>query len=66
MPDTVGWVHKFDVEVVRKKPTEYKELLDCLENDEFVLKVEYVKMRKYMRKLQEKQRPTGNSLFDLL
>ncbi|KOA21178.1 NACHT domain protein [Clostridium homopropionicum DSM 5847] len=64
-PDPVGWVYEFDVEAIREEPEEYKELLDCLDNDEFVLKEEYVKIRQYLEKLQAKQRPTGDSLFDL-
>jgi hypothetical protein len=64
-PDTVGWVYEFDVEAVREEPKEYKKLLGCLDDDNFVLKVEYVKMREYLEKLQKKQRPTGDSLFDL-
>ncbi|QHQ61472.1 NACHT domain-containing protein [Anaerocolumna sedimenticola] len=65
IPDIVGRVYEFDVEAVRKKPTEYKELLDCLDNDQFALKEEYVEMRRYLEKLQAKQKPTGGSLFDL-
>lgn len=65
MPDTVGWVYEFNVEDVRKRPTAYRELLDRLDDDEFVLKKEYMKVRQYMKKLQAKQRLTGNSLFDL-
>jgi hypothetical protein len=65
VPDTAGCVYEFDIEDIRKKPTKYKKLLACLDNDEFVLKEEYVKMRQYMKILQTKQKPTGNSLFDL-
>ena len=64
-PDTVGWVYELDVEEVRKQQAEYKDLLDCLNDDEFVLKEEYVEMREYLKKLQAKQKPTGDSLFDL-
>lgn len=65
VPDTVGWVYEFDIDAIREEPEEYKKLLDCLDDDNFVLKVEYVKMREYLEKLQTKQRPTGDSLFDL-
>ena len=63
--DVVGRAYEFNVEDVRKNPSKYKELLDCLDNDQFILKEEYVKMRQYMEKLQAKQKPTGDGLFDL-
>ena len=63
--ETVGWVYEFDVKNIRKKPIEYKELLKCLENDGFKPKKEYEEIRKYLMKLQKKQKSTGNHLFDL-
>ena len=65
MIETVGWVYEFDVKNIRKKPIEYKELLKCLENDGFKPKKEYEEIRKYLMKLQKKQKSTGNHLFDL-
>ena len=64
-PDVVGWIYEFDVEDVRTQPAKYKELLDYLNDDYFVIKEEYVEIREYLKKLQAKQTPTGNSLFDL-
>lgn len=65
IPDTVGWVYEFEIEAVRKESNEYKELLDCLDDDKFALKKDYVEIRKYLEKLQAKQRSTGDNLFDL-
>ena len=64
-PDIVGWIYEFDVEDVRKQPAKYKDLLDYLNDDEFVAKKEYVEIREYLNKLQAKQKPTGDGLFDL-
>ena len=64
-PEVVGWIYEFDVETVRKNPAKYKDLLDCLNDDEFTAKEEYVELREYLKELQSKQKPTGDSLFDL-
>ena len=64
-PDVVGWVYDFDVNTIRKNPSKYFDLIERLDDDEFVLKQEYMEMREYLKKLQAKQKPTGNSLFDL-
>lgn len=64
-PDVVGWVFEIDIEDIRMKPEEYKKLLEDLDNDNFVLKVEYIRMREYLEKLKLKQKVTGGSLFDL-
>lgn len=64
-PDVVGWVYEIDVEEVRGNPSEYSELINCLDDDEFDAKKSYVQMREYLNKLQSKQKPTGDSLFDL-
>lgn len=63
--DTVGWLFEIDIEDVCRKSNEYKNLLEYLDSDDFVLKVEYIKMREYLEKLKEKQKVTGSSLFDL-
>ena len=64
-PDEVGWVYALDVEDVRMQPIKYKELLECLDDDDFSLKEIYVEIREYLKKLQAKQKRTGDSLFDL-
>ncbi|MFY9549028.1 NACHT domain-containing protein [Miniphocaeibacter sp.] len=64
-PDTVGWLFEIDIDDILRKPEEYKELLEILDKDDFVLKVEYIKMRKYLEELKAKQKVTGGSLFDL-
>ncbi len=64
-PNVVGWVYEIDVEEVRRNPLEYSELINRLDDDEFDAKKCYVQMREYLRELQVKQRPTGDSLFDL-
>ena len=64
-PDTVGWTYEFEVESVRKDPTEYAELLSLLDDEGFSLKEEYDQMREYLQKLRDKQTPLGDSLFDL-
>lgn len=65
-PDTVGWVYEFEVESVRKDPTEYTELLICLNDENFRLKMEYYEMREYFQELRDKQTPSGDSLVDIL
>lgn len=65
IPDTVGWIYEFDIDAIRNELDEYKELLDCLNNDKFSLKQEYLRMRKFLEKLKSRQKPTGNSLFDM-
>lgn len=64
-PDVVGWLFEIDIEYIRMKAEEYKKLLEDLDNDNFVLKIEYVRMREYLEKLRLKQKSTGSSLFDL-
>ena len=64
-PDEEGWLLEFDVEEIRKKERTYKELLIILTADGFVLKEEYDKAREYFTELEAKQKPTGDSLFDL-
>ena len=61
----VGWLFEIDIEYIRMKAEEYKKLLEDLDNDNFVLKIEYVRMREYLEKLRLKQKSTGSSLFDL-
>ena len=63
--DAVGWLYCFNVEDVLSQPKKYGELKTCLSDDKFYLKDEYTKIREYMNKLKEKQKPTGSSLFDL-
>ena len=65
IPDTVGWIYEFEVGSVRKDAIKYAGLLKCLEDENFTLKEEYAEMRKYLKKLQDKQAPSGDSLFDL-
>lgn len=65
IPDVVGWVYEFDIENVRNNSLKYKKLIDCLDDDDFDLKQEYIEMREYLNQLQSKQKPTGDSLFDL-
>ncbi|WP_435575502.1 hypothetical protein [Clostridium algidicarnis] len=43
----------------------YSELIKRLDDDEFDAKKSYVQMREYLNELQSKQKPTGDSLFDL-
>ncbi len=64
-PDTVGWEYGFEVESVRMASDDYAELLKRLDDDNFSLKKEYTKMRKYFEKLQVKPMPSSNNLFDL-
>ena len=61
----VGWVYEIDVEEVRGNPSKYSELIKCLDDDVFDAKKSYVQMREYLYELQSKQKPTGDSLFDL-
>ena len=65
IPDPVGWIYEFDVESVRNDANRYAELLKCLEDKNFTLIEEYAEMREYLEKLQDKQAPSGDSLFDL-
>ncbi len=64
-PDPIGWVLEFDIADVRKKRTKYKELVEILDADDFVLKIEFEDAREYLNALVAKQRPTGDGLFDL-
>jgi hypothetical protein len=64
-PEPVGWVLEFDIAEVRKKRTKYKELLEMLDADDFVLKCEFADAREYLSALVTKQKPTGDGLFDL-
>lgn len=65
IPDTVGWKYEFEVEYVRKDPLEYAELLSCLDDEDFKLRVEYDAIRQYLEELRDKQTPSGDNLFDL-
>ncbi|WP_438733293.1 hypothetical protein [Enterococcus sp. DIV1314a] len=39
--------------------------IKCLDDDVFDAKKRYVQMREHLYELQSKQKPTGDSLFDL-
>ena len=65
IPEPVGWILEFDVEEVYKKKETYKELLNILDSDDFILKIEYAAVRTYFNALVAKQKPTGDGLFDL-
>ena len=64
-PDVVGWLYEFKVEDVRENPSEYSDLIKCLDDDEFDAMKCYVQMREFLNELQSKQKPTGDSLFDM-
>lgn len=66
VPDTVGWDYTFDVTELFANPDQYKELLECLNNDDCDFKKEYVTLRAYLAKLQKKQNPVGETLLELL
>ena len=64
--DEAGFVCKFSIAEVRKDPEVYKDLLDDLQNDKFVLKKQYIVAQKCLKELVVRQRSEVDSLFDLL
>ncbi len=64
--EDVGYVCCFDVAEVRQHPEKYSELLDELNDEEFIFKKQYYAAHHYMKKLSEKQKIEDDSLLDLL
>lgn len=65
MPTPVGWVLQIDVGDLRKRAYKYKHMLELMNLDSFVLKKEYIDVRKCLEKLRLNLKPKGDSLFDL-
>ena len=63
-PDEVGWVYEGDIHDILKRRTDYKPLLDLLDDDSFSWKKEYHAAREYLKRLEEAQKPRGSGLFD--
>ena len=64
--EKAGFVCRFVVAEVRQHPEKYGELLDELNDDEFVFKKQYHAVHQYMKELAAKQKTEDDSLFDLL
>lgn len=64
-PEVVGRNYELDIEFILQYPDEYEYVLSWLSNDDFPLKKEYLAVREYMLKLQDKKNIVGNDLFDL-
>ena len=46
-------------------PESFDDVVSLLENDEFPLKAEFVKVREYMQKLIDEKETVGDDLFDM-
>lgn len=64
-PEVVGRVYEFNIKDIRKDSIVYEELITSLNQNEFILKIEYNQIRGYFEDLKDKQWCSGDSLFDL-
>ncbi len=66
MEEAVGYVCQFDVTEVYRNPDAYSELVDKLNDDNFVLKKQYQVAQQYLEELADRQKTENDSLLDLL
>ena len=64
--EDAGYICRFDVAEIRQHPEEYDELLDELNDDKFVFKIQYHAAQRYLKELEAKQKTENDSLLDLL
>ena len=64
-PDIVGWIFEMEIDDILENEEGYEEMLEALNEDNFKLKVEYVKTREYFSSLKDRLKPRGDSLFDM-
>jgi hypothetical protein len=65
-PEVVGHKLEFDIETIRKRPEYFSELLNVLDKDGFLFKVEYNAARAYLDALNSRLKERGDDLNDLL
>ncbi len=61
-----GYICRFTVSEIRKKPEDYEYLMTELSDDKFIFKKQYNDLQRYMKELVAKQKTEDNSLLDLL
>lgn len=61
-----GYICRFTVSEIRKKPEDYEYLMTELNDDKFIFKKQYNDLQRYMKELVAKQKTEDNSLLDLL
>ena len=62
--EDAGYICRFDVAETRQHPEEYDELLDELNDDKFVFKIQYHAAQRYLKELAAKQKTENASLLD--
>ena len=64
-PEIVGTNYEIQISNLLNDPESFDDVVSLLENDEFPLKAEFVKVREYMQKLIDEKETVGDDLFDM-
>ncbi|MBS6373829.1 MAG: hypothetical protein KH431_04365 [Erysipelotrichaceae bacterium] len=64
-PDVVGRNYEIEIEALLSVPQHYKDIIQCLESDDFSLMSEFNEAREYFSKLLDSHFVPSDDLFDL-
>lgn len=64
--DEAGYLCEFSIADIRKEPDNYKDMLVELDDNNFILKKQYLAAKKFMKELATRQKTEDDSLLDLL
>lgn len=64
--EDAGYICQFSVADIRKQQEDFKELLEALNDDNFVCKKQYLAVRKFFGELSARQKHEDDNLLDLL
>ena len=64
--EETGYICQFSVADIRKHQEDFKDLLDALNDDQFICKKQYIAIRKFFGELSARQKHEDDNLLDLL
>lgn len=64
--EEAGYICQFSVADIRKHQEDFEELLDALNDDQFICKKQYIAIRKFFGELSARQKHEDDNLLDLL
>lgn len=64
--EETGYICQFSVADIRKHQEDFKDLLDALNDDQFICKKQYIAIRKFFGELAARQKHEDDNLLDLL
>ena len=64
--EETGYICQFSVADIRKHQEDFEELLDALNDDQFICKKQYIAIRKFFGELSARQKHEDDNLLDLL